>query len=523
MTAISYLLTVQMQFAVGIWIDVSADVMRPLSWQRGIAGNGPKDNVAGTGTFSLILRNDETNSAETLGLYSPNHPDCQPGFGEGTPVRLLVTSGSIIEKPVWTGKLYTILPDTGVYGNRRTVCVAQDCMGDLADTDVLEVGRQIAQTEVEVLNAVLDSLPADSQPVARDFDPALSEFPVALDDISGGERAWGVCEKVVTSARGSLYPLGDGTLKYQNLERRFLEVSQYTFTDDVLQGIEVPSSRANVFNRVKVTTHPRTFFPLGSPAEMVLASHEGALAIEAGATEEIFLSYQDPDRPELKIGGTDFVDPVEATTDFLFNDAADGGGADVTGDMIVVADFFPADVKLTITNTGSVTAYRQLLQVRGRGIYDLNPVTRRAYTPMAYGTREVEIDLPYQDDDAFAQAVADFLEASYRELADQVNGLTFYPQDRADLMEQALTREIGEVVDGSETVALPNGVSNYIQSIAGTETEAGQLIWHFGLAPRIVTEESQDDTVWIHDHLGALAVAPETRIGFMVIGFSEIG
>lgn len=525
MAAAALLTIVQLQFTLGIWTDVSADVIRPIQWQRGIANNSPKDNVAGIGTLDLSLRNDETNSAGLLGLYSMNHPNCRAGFTEGTPIRVLYSSGSLTERVRWTGKIYSALPDVGLYRDRRVHVHAEDVMGDLADTTVLEVERQIEKDEVEVLNAVLDSLPTSAQPIARDFDPADSLFPVSLDDLGEGEPAWGVCEKIATSARACLYPLGDGTLKLQSFGRRSLEVSRYTFPDTVLVGLDIPSSRENCFNLVRATTHPRTFVPPAGPGVIVLATHVSDLEIAPGETVEFFLTYQDPDRPELKIGGTDWIDPPEPLVDYLFTDGTSPGN-DITADVDVVADFFPSAVKFTITNDGYVTAHRELLRVRGRGIYDQNPVTVKAYTPMPRFTRDIEIDMPYQDDAVFAQAVADLLEASYRSLADQVNSLTFFPQDSDALIEQALTLEIGQVVETSETVALPDGVTAYIQSIAMTLTADDVLICRLGLAPRIVQDElreSDAENIYLFDRLDSFSAAPEDRIGFMVIGFSEIG
>lgn len=527
MSVVAFVVTVQMQLS-GVWTDVSEDVIRPLSWTRGMSGNGPKDTIANTGTFEFSLRNDDGNSQETEGLYSMNNPVCRAGFGEGTPVQITITSGAITNREVWTGKLFSADPDPGIYGNRRVHCIAQCVMGALADAEVREVGHQIDQTEVEVLHAVLDSLDAASQPVARDFDSAQHQFPVALDDIGGGEGAWGVLEKVVTSARGTLYPLANGTLKYQSFSQRVLELTQFTFTDDLLAGIEVPSSTENVFNKVIVTAHPKTFQPATSPPIMVLASDISALSIEPGASVEVFLSYQDPDRPEVAIGGTNFqdggiTDGLLDATDYEFNDAEDGSGADVTADMTVVADFFAADVKLTITNNGAVTAYRQFLQVRGTGIYDQQPTHSIAKSEMAYGTKPIDIDLPYQPSSVFAQQVADFVEASYRDLADQVRAISFFPADSDEMMEQALTREIGEVVDVSETLTLPNEVSAYIQSIGMTLDENDHLICRYGLVPRVVLDEVHADSVEVWDRLYAISAAPETRVDFAVVGFGEVG
>lgn len=523
--SVLFTVTVLMQFAPDVWTDISDDVVRPLRFQRGMQGNGPTDTIANTGTFEFQLRNDEENSEETLGLYSWGGPNCRPGFQEGAPVRLLISSGAYTDVPVWTGYLHKATPETGAYGTRRVHCIAQDIMGVLSDAEVLEVRRQISKTEVEVLDAILDSLPAEQQPAARDFDTPEHLFPVALDDIGSGESAWGVLEKVITSARGSLYPLGTGALRYRNFQSLVLEATRYTFTDDVLADLEIPSSTEEAYRRFTVITHPKTIHPdTGvSPDRQVLATHEGALAIDPGATVEIFLSYRDPDRPEVKVGGTDFEDPLLAMADYEFNSEEDGGGVDVTSDIAIVAGFFAGDVKLSIQNLGAVKAYRQRLQVRGRGIYDEQPATARAGT--GYGTKPVEIDMPYQNDAVFAQAIADFLEASYRNLVDanRPQRAVFYPDEDAELMAQALTLEIGNVVTCNELVALPDDISAFIQSIAGEVDEHDHLQWAYGLAPRIVEDALHTDDNYIADRFLVSSAPPVSAIGSMLIGFSEIG
>lgn len=523
-----YEATVLMEFSPGVWTDVSEYVMRPVTWSRGIQGNGPADNVALPGSLQFTLDNSEKNALQTLGLWSPNHPDCMGGFRENIAVQLLITAGDLEDVPVWTGKIATILPSVGVYGDRRTQVLAHDCMEDLAKEEVLEIDRQIEKTEVEVLDAILDAVAESSQPVSRDFDAAEHEFPVALDDMGDGETALSMLERVVTSARGSLYPLATGALKYQSFESRLLEQIQFTFDDTLLAGLQIPSSLENVFGKVRVKIHPKTFLPTTSPAIMVLASHEGTLAIAAGQTVELFLSYRDPDRPEVAIGGTDFeyspTSPNELDdADYEFNSVEDGSGLDLTSSMIVIPDFFASAVKLTVTNTSGVTAYRQLLQVRGRGIYDQAPSIHEASAD-ATTKRTSDLDFPYQDDGDFAQGVADLLQASYRNRSNQVQSLTFYPTDSVELMEQALEREIGEVIEVSEEVALPIPVSAYIQSISGEIDDNDKLTFTYGLAPRIVLDELRDvDTVLIADVLAGVDAAPETRIGFMEIGFGEIG
>ncbi len=70
------------------WTDVSVDLAGEIRLHYGIAGTGPSDRVASTGTLSFTLDNSEKNSALKRGYYSPNHANKRGGFALGIGVRL---------------------------------------------------------------------------------------------------------------------------------------------------------------------------------------------------------------------------------------------------------------------------------------------------------------------------------------------------------------------------------------------------------------------------------------------------
>jgi hypothetical protein len=503
----------------GVWTDVSDDLNAASGMKcfRGIRGNSPLNVIADTGSFEFTLKNHAGNSRQLQGLYSPNNSNCRDGFGEGAWVRLTATFQAV-EYYLWTGKIRTATPAPGRYESSCTTCLAQDAMADLAEADIVEIGQQINQTEDVLFGAVIDALETEAQPLATAIDAGLDTLPVAFDDLGSGAKGRNVLERVATSTQSKVFIAGDGTFTTQNRETIALKLLQHTFDDGDLTKIEVPSDLGNVFNRLRGTSHPRDF----SDGPMVLAAHTGRLAIEPGApATELFLTYQDPARPETQIGGTDFIDPI-AVTDYVFNDAEDGSGTDVTADVTVIADFFPSAVKLTIQTAGLVTAYRQLLQARGTGIYNLTPVTRQSFTPMTYGNRPLSIDFPYADNDNIVQEFLDYLQASYRELKNQVNACVFYPQCSDTLMLQALTRELGDVVGSVETVTLPDGARAFINSIDLTITSTGWFTCRYGLSPRIAIDETPVEDLPLIDALLVQIAAPETRIDEAHIDFSEV-
>lgn len=84
------------QLAAGIWTDLTTDTVQEqgLHVKYGIADNGPKDCVAGTGEASVTLRNDAGNSVSQQGAYSPNHASKRAGWTFGIPFAVAISHGS---------------------------------------------------------------------------------------------------------------------------------------------------------------------------------------------------------------------------------------------------------------------------------------------------------------------------------------------------------------------------------------------------------------------------------------------
>jgi hypothetical protein len=504
------------ELSAGVWTDLSADLAGefPIRSTRGNRSNGPKDVVATSGSLEFSLKNDAGNSGGLAGYYSPNNANCRSGFGFGIAVRQVFTFGST-DYVRWTGKLRVILPDAGRYGHRRVHCVARDWIADAAEFDLRSIAPQINQTEAQLLTTIIGAM--DAQPTDTSIDTGLDTFPYALDNLEGGAKALSVIADVVISAQGLFFVAADGTATYQNRSTRALQVSQHEFTETELDrdGLDAPSSLDTVYSLARVTYHPKTI-----SATIVLFAHTGTPSIDPGETIEVWGTYYDPNRPEVKIGGISF-ETFTSGTDFVANSASDGSGSNLTANITpATAEGFASSVKFTLTNGGATKAYLTTLQIRGVGVYDLTPATAEASSVESYGTRPIDIDLPYQDDRATAQNIADYIQANYRDLQKQIAAIRFMGQRSDTLMLQALTREIGEAISVTEPLT-GTDVSAYIQAITLTVTRGDWLVCELGLAPRIVEDELNSDTVQASDSLSYSTAAPVTTVGSAIVGFSE--
>jgi hypothetical protein len=485
---------VDVQLTAGVWTNITRDIVHETGIRafRGTRGVGPLDRIADPGTMEYSLRNDRGNSGRTRSWYSPNHGSVRHGWTEGIPCRLVGTFAGV-DYPLWRGKLRTIDPTPGDEPQRCGV-LAQDIFGDFAETRVRAVTPQIDQTEVQIVQAILAALPAESQPVATAYDAALDSYPVALDNIGDGAQAYTLLHDVVVSAFGMLAIDGDGTFRYTNRHNQALVNSSLTLTDgDLLvrgPGYTGPSSLDTVYNRVGVTIHPKTIV-----ASTVLFASTVAIEVSAGASVEVWDNYSDPNNRDRLIGGKNFTAPV-AGVDYTANTLEDGSGSDVTSSVTVTAYEFASSMKTVFTNTSVSTVYVTMHQLRGDGIYDNSPLRVESFAAKSYGDRPLEVDLPYQNDPVLAQDFADYLRAQYEDPSRLGQEVVFDPQTSGARMIAALSLDIGDIVTASER---QTGLSAIEFIVRGIEYTIEPGPFGFNLTMRLRVVPNAATSVFIFD------------------------
>jgi len=456
-----------------------------------MTGGGPHDRIAAVGTCEFTLKNGPTadDPDRAFGHYSPNHADVRSGFNYGIPVRVVYVLGGV-EYPLWTGKLRSALPEAGQYRSRLVHCVAVDAMADLAETDVRSIAPQINKTENQLIAAVIAAMPAASRPHVN-YDASLDTYPYALDDASSNVKALSLIAAVVQSARAFVYPQGNGDLRVENRHARAM-LPAVGLVDDSILTVEcqVPSDLSDVYNRVRVITHPRR---IDAAATTVLYAVDNVIAVAPGETVDVWGDYVDPTNSQKLIGGTDQVTPIVENTDYDANTQENGGGADVSADLSIVTNQFAASVNFEVTNNGASTAYlvnssgAPKLQIRGKGIYDESPQSFEATSAQSYGERLLEIDLPYQDDVQTAADLAQFELLNYQQVADRIDRVTFGVFGNAELLAGVVATDIGTIALFTETMTGLSLVHGAIQGIEMSATPRNQLTVSYVLAPRVAT------------------------------------
>lgn len=473
------------------WTDISDDVVAVVGLRihYGIDGNGPTDVLASTGECAFTLRNDAGNSGGTLGWYSPAHVNKRTGWTFGIPLRVTFTYEGVMYVK-FRGKVREINPDPGLYRNRRVYVTGYDAMRELMESDVRNVALQVNQYEDVVIDAVLDALPASSQPVARDIEAGLDQLPYALDNLGNGQKAAAILKDVIQSSYGLGFAIGDGTFTYLTRNTRATVTSSYTIGDADQVGLQAPSSLDGTYNLVRTTNHPKTI----DASDVVLYALTGSPPIvPAGDSIQLEGTFRDPNNTLRAIGAASTV-AMASGTDYAGNANEDGSGSDLTASLSVTPTVNASRVVFSISNSGGTAAYlvnasgQTKLQIRGKGVYDLAP--RTFTTSSGNADRPIDIDLPYSDDDGVTQQIGTVIRSQYEDFETQVDSVTLKPTKLANpasvtRTRQMLQREPGDVITLSETVTGLSSVEAMIRSWECDLAIGGILAVTWGLMPTI--------------------------------------
>ena len=409
------------------------------------------------------------------------------------------------------GKLRAANPNPGAYRPHFVRVTSYDRMRDLAETKVRAIDVAINKTEAELLTLVLDSLPAVAQPLRRDFDTGVDTFPYAFYELGSGTPALTICKHIAVSTYGGIFMTGDGTLVLQSRNTRGTGTPQFHY-DETMSDLTTNASVDELVNNVRTTISPRT---IDASATTVIASTTGTpLSVSSGETLTVYLEYRDPNDTQTLIGGTAVVNAT-ATTDYLGNAAVDGTGSNLTSDLSITTTAYASTAKLAISNTGASTVYLvngsgvAFLQLRGKGIYQRAQQSFEAVSSQPYGDKMLTIDLAYQSNPENAQGYALTVEDGFNDAAaTQLDSITFNGNDSADLLQQALAREPGDIVDVSESTVGADQIQMLIQSI-GLEVRGGP--WRtctLGLAP------GSAYAMWLLETAGRSELGETTVLGW---------
>ena len=506
----------------GGYTNIAADVRQqvPIRFRYGIPGASLTDRVASPGALTFALNNSEKNSAGLLGYYAPGHANCRSGFALGINVQFrIVYAGTTYYK--FVGRLAHIEPIAGQYESRLTLCVVYDWMDEASRAKLKRVALQESKRADEILTTITTAMVR--QPVSTTFGTGRDTYVFALDH--SPEEGGGVLQefqKIAQSEVGNIYLKGDttggGRLCFESRTDRAAKNTNVATFDNLMFALSVSRDRDDIVSRLQVVTHPKrkdtaavTVFTLRDGNNV---SVDTVITLGPGEIRKLVCPYTDPADRAKRIGAvSSTVNVPVATTDYLFNAAADGSSTDMTASLSVSASFAANVGFLTLTNTHPTdTGYVTFLQFRGLGIYDEQDVIweqTSAASEAAYGEQVLTYDMPYQSDPDVGYGASLYFLALLEGQQTTVGGIGIRGNVSDALMLQALTREPGDRIGIAEAATgLATTTGFFIQSCEGIYSKGGILDMRWGLAPASASQ------FWLLGTAGASEVGQTTNVAF---------
>jgi hypothetical protein len=431
------------------WADITADVVSgTLRWGGGIRGSGPTDRVAVPGSFTCDLNNSARNSEAALGLYSPDHANCQSGWAIGAKIRVKLVSGG--NTRYWLYRIKAIRPTAGQYRERRVEVVASDYMDEFSKRNVSGLSIQSDKVGSQLLTTLVASLPF--APVATDYDTGAFNLPYAFHEEQDERTSClTVLQKISQSDLSYIYVDGDATggetLTYESHVARMSSLSSSGTLSDTMTDLEIKHEAENIWNFVRATTYPVERDTIISP----LGAIPEEFSLEPGETRTIFIPYRDP-TSERRISGVLDLDPtwgtapITADTDYKMSSIPGDQGNDLNANLSVTPTAGANSILVALVNSAAVKGYVGHLQVRGYAIrvFDrVESIEEDATSITAYGERTITYNMPYQSLSPIGAAFAAELVRRYKDPGTQISGVTFIANKSTTLMGYALTHGIG--------------------------------------------------------------------------------
>ncbi|HEY6360133.1 MAG TPA: hypothetical protein VIX63_03475, partial [Vicinamibacterales bacterium] len=473
------------------WTDLTPHLRTgptPLEMRQGIAGSGPNDTVATTGTLAFTLDNGPR--AGLSGYYTPSHPNVRDGWLIGIPIRLTIAYLGYTHR-VFHGRLAAVTPLAGERRGRSVDCVATDWMDVAASSPISALPAQLNRRSDDVARAVIAQAQGRT-PVAIEIHAGAGIFPFSVErSESETDTLLTELARVLASERGYLYVRGDlergGRLVYEGRHDRSAAYGTWWTFDNTMQGLEVDYSLDALINIVRIEYTPRRVDTVPQVLYTLDSSHSAQPIAADGGTLVLEGGYVDPTQEAARVGGTHLI-PLVPGVDYGFRQHVDGSGADYTANLRITQTLGGSSFRLDITNRGPAgylwVRPNVALQIRGLGIYHFEPITverRNNASVRTRGPRPLQITLPYESNALVAQQIADAYLARYGQERPTPSALTVVGNTRWEFLHLGLSLQIGMPIDLRETMALGTTARYHIQEKRLTLEAPGLVTFTFGL------------------------------------------
>lgn len=353
-----------------------------------------------TGKAVITLRNQDRRF-DAWNASSSLYPNVNYGKDIRLRVRDLNATNSIY--PLFRGTITNIVP-VGYGDDAKVMIYASDGL-DLLRNYVARVAMQQAITPDEAIGLILDSVNWPSK-LGRNLDVSSETIPYWW--ASGNKKAMSEIEDLALSFLGYFFVTASGQarfIKRSNVSSSVASLSQ----EYLLKDLSNPQPYEILRNITRLKVHPRTQAATGVIWQLL----GNTPSVSPGAANALTLfanyTYSNAPAPAINV-----IAPV-ATTDFLVNTQADGGGSNLTSSCTVNLTDFGDTGKLVITNNSGSIGYVTFLRIRGDAIYEPNvtDVTYPSDLTTVKDPRELVFDLLWQQDINVAVDISNVLGPFY--------------------------------------------------------------------------------------------------------------
>lgn len=503
------------------WTDITGDVLasNEVSCSYGLPGAGLGDRVADTGQMSFTLNNSEKNVAGLRGYYTPGHVNAWSAWKLGTEVRLALTYGGTTYYK-WRGYVNALEIPPGMHVRQAVSVRCVDWM-DVAARGALRGADSAAQLQTskrsdQVLRHLVGRF--ETPPPSVSLGYGSDTYPYALDN-SESETVSLMSEfqRLANSELGFVYMKGDttrgGVLTFESRMKRGQKTGS-VFTLDHTKVLNLSSSYSvdDIVNEVQVQIFPRRV----DTSNAILFTLQDRPDIARNTSRAFFCPFRDPADKATRVGGTSMVTPV-ATTDYTFNAAADGTGADLTAQLAVSVSWGANGAAVYLLNNGPLDGYLTKLQLRGLGIYGDESIVFTAgdsESQSLYGKRVERFDMPYQSSPSVGLDAAYFALNQGKAARQRLRGVVFLANHSDGEAIAALAREISDRVTVQDTTSggylTPDAIDGdfFIQAVNLQITQGGLVRCVWTLAP------ADADAYWILQTSGFTELGDTTRLSY---------
>lgn len=506
------------------WVDISDCVRgtgKAIQWNYGIQGSKLTDRLARQGSLTFTL-----NNHDPVGLFTPGHTNVSSGWQSGAVVRFSIydNQGTPQRHTIFMGRITKIKLSADVSSDNKFVDITcDDFMSVLVKAVLKGIDVRLDTNATEIVRFILEE--SGFSTLYPEYGQGLDEtediYPFALDGLDDTSvNPTREIQRTLDSERGYFYPAyrhsslpTDGGFRLESRTTRENSPNNNFVVSDYTNDVIPDYNEDNVYNRVQTEYHQRIVDDLPTT---IVYTHRSTPFIQAvvfsGGTPSNAIEFdaklKDPDEEADRFSATSIQIPIIGT-DIKLNSKKDGTGIDLSSNALIF-EFKVTGNSVHVKLNSLVSAYLTLFQIKGRGIYEYDPLTvvRQDQLSIAqHGLNDLKFDLPLVVESSMAEHIANEIIQKYTQPKTVILSAKFSANFNQSVLDAALTYDIGDKilvenedlglvnvdtpwVIGTSQLGVDNQISNsetiyVIHQIKGTyQSGVWNVVW--GLFPRIL-------------------------------------